>query len=166
MGIVGGGHGGSGLGGELGGAVRSGAQTPPTRGGTPSLLQVAGCGSPNLFHAPAAVPQVRSQRPGGGAGGSGGGDGWSRSTPLPIRREDGSLWWRRACGAEHPSEEAEGLRLHLSGSSSTRYKGVYEHSGRFLAQRTVDGEKVSLGIFDTAMEAAAAYARAVGGAEV
>ncbi|EOD34401.1 hypothetical protein EMIHUDRAFT_98774, partial [Emiliania huxleyi CCMP1516] len=58
--------------------------------------------------------------------------------------------------------EAEGLRLHLSSSNATGYKGVYEHSGRFKAQRRVGGRLGSIGKFDTAVEAAVAYARAVG----
>ena len=57
--------------------------------------------------------------------------------------------------------DAEGLRLHLS-SNATGYKGVQEHSGRFQAKRKVDGKVVYIGDFDTAVEAAVAYARAVG----
>ncbi|EOD32445.1 hypothetical protein EMIHUDRAFT_122983 [Emiliania huxleyi CCMP1516] len=58
--------------------------------------------------------------------------------------------------------EAEGLQLHLSSSSSTGYKGVREpRTGRFEAQRKVGGRAVSLGTFDSAVEAAVAYARAV-----
>ena len=43
-----------------------------------------------------------------------------------------------------------------SSDSKTGYKGVYQHrsSGRFGAQRSVDGRTVSLGTFDTAVEAA------------
>ena len=60
--------------------------------------------------------------------------------------------------------EAEGLRLHLSSSSATGYKGVREHlSGRFEVRYTANGRPVTLGCFDTAVEAAVAYARAVGG---
>ncbi|EOD25145.1 hypothetical protein EMIHUDRAFT_206274 [Emiliania huxleyi CCMP1516] len=58
--------------------------------------------------------------------------------------------------------EAEGLRLHLSSSSSTGYKGVSRERSRFRAQHHVDGKDVYLGSFDTAVEAAVAYARAVG----
>ena len=57
---------------------------------------------------------------------------------------------------------AEGLRLHLSSSSITGYKGVCDRSGRFDAQHWVGGRNVKLGRFDTAVEAAVAYARAVG----
>ena len=61
--------------------------------------------------------------------------------------------------------EAEGLQLHLSSSSSSGYKGVVKRvSGRFEAQRKVGGRAVSLGTFDSAVEAAVAYARAVAAA--
>ncbi|EOD16916.1 hypothetical protein EMIHUDRAFT_244660, partial [Emiliania huxleyi CCMP1516] len=58
--------------------------------------------------------------------------------------------------------EAEGVRLHLSSSNSTGYKGVYKDGSRFKAQHRrggVDGRSVSLGYYDTAVEAAVAYAR-------
>ena len=60
--------------------------------------------------------------------------------------------------------EAEGLRLHLSSRSSTGYMGVSKHpsTGRFKAEHRVDGRQVYLGLFDTAVEAAVAYARATG----
>ncbi|EOD08643.1 hypothetical protein EMIHUDRAFT_217386 [Emiliania huxleyi CCMP1516] len=57
--------------------------------------------------------------------------------------------------------EAEGLRLHLSSTSATGYKGVSRDEGRFRAIREVDGRRVSLGCFATAVEAAVAYARPV-----
>ena len=59
---------------------------------------------------------------------------------------------------------AEGLRLHLSSSSATGYMGVSKlpSSGRFQAQHWVGGRLVYLGSSDTAVEAAVAYARAVG----
>ena len=58
---------------------------------------------------------------------------------------------------------AEGLRLHLSNSSSSGYKSVTKRgSDRFEAWHSVDGRKVLLGAFGTAVEAAVAYARAVG----
>jgi len=87
---------------------------------------------------------------------------------------EAAVAYARAVGAYQPPtaatagylaalvEEAEGLRLHLSSSSSTGYKGVYEHSGRFVAQDRRGGRNASLGTFDTAVEAAVAYARAVG----
>ena len=58
--------------------------------------------------------------------------------------------------------EAEGLRLHLSHSStsSTGYRGVYKHHGRFRARLWRGGKEEQLGSFDTAVEAAVAYARA------
>ena len=62
--------------------------------------------------------------------------------------------------------EAEGLRLHLSRSNSTGYRGVRKERRRFRAQRKVDGKSVALGCFDTAVEAAVAYARMVGEAPV
>ena len=60
--------------------------------------------------------------------------------------------------------EAEGLRLHLSNNSNTGYKGVYykQASGRFDAQHRVHSKDVHIGTFDTAIEAAVAYARTVG----
>jgi len=61
--------------------------------------------------------------------------------------------------------EAEGLRLHLSSSSSTGYKGVRADRSRYKAQRSVGGREVYLGSFDTAVEAAVAYARAGGESE-
>ena len=61
---------------------------------------------------------------------------------------------------------AEGLRLHLSSNSATGYKGVSKHKGRFQAcksSRTGSSfKKVTLGSYDTAVEAAVAYARHVG----
>ncbi|EOD23504.1 hypothetical protein EMIHUDRAFT_123683, partial [Emiliania huxleyi CCMP1516] len=70
--------------------------------------------------------------------------------------------------------EAEGLRLHLSSrSNNTGYKGVYKDGSRFKARDRVDGRRgrvdgktVSLGTFDTAVEAAVAYAWGVGQAPV
>ena len=47
----------------------------------------------------------------------------------------------------------------------TGYRGVYRglagHGGRFYSQRCVDGKSRQLGFFDTAVEAAVAYARSV-----
>jgi len=59
-------------------------------------------------------------------------------------------------------EEAEGLRLHLSNSNSTGYRGVRMQRGRFNARHMLDGTCLYLGSFGTAVEAAVAYARAVG----
>ena len=63
--------------------------------------------------------------------------------------------------------EAEGLRLQLSSSSGTGYRGVRKRaSGRFQADHKVDGGmRVHLSTFATAVEAAVAYTRAVGEAE-
>jgi len=59
--------------------------------------------------------------------------------------------------------EAEGMRLHLSSRSATGYQGVHMDKGLFRAQRTVNGANHVLGqTFDTAVEAAVAYARAFG----
>ena len=74
---------------------------------------------------------------------------------------------KRAKGASPEVEaESEGLRLHLSGTSSSGYRGVsHAKAGaqrRFRAYRASGGRQVSLGLFDTAVEAAVAYARAVG----
>ena len=63
--------------------------------------------------------------------------------------------------------QAEGLRLHLSSSSSTGYKGVRRQSGSvFRAYRNKNGKQVTIGRYDSAVEAAVAYARAVGQAPV
>ena len=69
-----------------------------------------------------------------------------------------------AAEATNVVAEAAGLRLHLSSTSSTGYKGVVERaSGRFFqAQHRVDGRKLCLGSFKSAVEAAVAYARTVG----
>ena len=64
--------------------------------------------------------------------------------------------------------EAEGLRLHLSSSNATGYMGVYTATawgGRFQASRCYNGGRQVIGNFATAVEAAVAYARAVGQAE-
>ena len=58
--------------------------------------------------------------------------------------------------------EAEGLRLHLSSRNSNGYWGVHRQGGRFVAQQWLGGKNVCLGVFGTAVEAAVAYARAVG----
>ena len=65
--------------------------------------------------------------------------------------------------AEPPVAEAEGFRLHLSNNNGTGYRGVRKHScGRFQAQHRAGERMVYLGTFDTEVEAAVAYARAVG----
>ena len=55
--------------------------------------------------------------------------------------------------------EAAGLRLHLSEKNPTGYRGVRSSGGRFVAQHTLDGKYTYLGVFDTAVEAAVAYAK-------
>ena len=70
-----------------------------------------------------------------------------------------------------PVEEAEGLRLHMSTSvlSKTGYRGVSlqrvkggVYTGRYVATFTLAMSKIEIGVFDTAVEAAVAYARHVG----
>ena len=65
-------------------------------------------------------------------------------------------------------KQVDGVRLHLSCRSSTGYSGVYPRCGRFRAQLRSDGKQTLTGTYDTAVEAAVAYAKqwiAVGGAE-
>ena len=58
-------------------------------------------------------------------------------------------------------EEADGYRLHLRSKNKTGYKGVIKDKGdshgRFLAIRN----SLRIGLYDTAVEAAVAYARHV-----
>jgi len=82
---------------------------------------------------------------------------------------EAAVAYARAVGeAPALATEAEGLRLHVLTSSATGYKGVRKQaSGRFRAEHSAGhGKQNSLGIFDTAVEAAVAYARAVGEAPV
>ena len=79
---------------------------------------------------------------------------------------------RSSASAPHPderdqpllAEEAEGLKLHLSSGSTTGYKGVRKHTqaGRFEARHCAGSRTIYIGVFDSAVEAAVAYARAVG----
>ena len=97
-------------------------------------------------------------RRGGGGEGGGGSSGRGASSSRKRRRVT-----EPAAAAPAPlAVEAEGLRLHLSSKNSTGYLGVFHHGGRFEARRTVDGKEVYIGLFDTAVEAAVAYVRAVG----
>ena len=58
-------------------------------------------------------------------------------------------------------EEAEGVRLHLSGKSATGYKGVsLQENGRFHVRARLKGSRAALGTYDTVVQAALAYARA------
>ena len=71
--------------------------------------------------------------------------------------------YARAIGtAPAVAEAAEGVRLHLSSSNATGYRGVHKaRNGRYEAKRKKEGRFVYLGLFDTAVEAAVAHARAV-----
>lgn len=71
-----------------------------------------------------------------------------------------------SCAASHapPTRVADGLRLHLSNRSDTGYRGVYATVGESLMP---EGFKAQynhnyLGNYDTAVEAAVAYAQHVG----
>ena len=58
--------------------------------------------------------------------------------------------------------EAGGLKLHLSSrGATTGYLGVYPCRGGFKAKFRTATEKVTIGLFDTAVEAAIAFARYV-----
>ena len=84
---------------------------------------------------------------------------------------EAAVAYARAAGEyQHPAPptvatEADALRLHLSSITSTGYKGVHADRSRFRAEHRMGGKQVYLGTFDTAVEAAVAYARAVGQAE-
>ena len=60
-------------------------------------------------------------------------------------------------------DECDGLQLHLSATNPTGYKGVYvkRGTGRFEAKVCSHGQLHHIGNFDTALEAAEAYARHV-----
>jgi len=61
--------------------------------------------------------------------------------------------------AQEPPEE---LHLHLSCSNTTGYRGVFKDAhGRFYAQHKIGVRTVSSASFDTAVEAAEAYARSM-----
>ena len=65
---------------------------------------------------------------------------------------------RYATPAKQLVKEAEGYKLHLSSTfNDTGYKGVREEGSRYRARYA--GE--SLGLFDTAVKAAVAYAKHV-----
>ena len=75
---------------------------------------------------------------------------------------EAAVAFARAAGYARVAAEAEGLCLHLSRRSMTGFRGVVKHpNGRYVARHT-HGGKVFIGIFDTVLEAAVAYARAVG----
>ena len=112
-------------------------------------------------------PETGWEGSGGGGGGSGGG-GEQREAEVSEAQAEVSEAEERAAGPHQAAlvAVAEGLRLHLSSKSKTGYKGVCEHirnSNKFAAKHyATDGATVNLGSFDTAVEAAVAYARAVG----
>ena len=58
----------------------------------------------------------------------------------------------------------EGYRLHLSDRSSTGYVGVALNQGRYQARQKSGGKCTNLGRYDTAVEAAVAYAKHVASA--
>ncbi|EOD16372.1 hypothetical protein EMIHUDRAFT_451545 [Emiliania huxleyi CCMP1516] len=74
--------------------------------------------------------------------------------------------YARAVGEPPAASEFEGVRLHLSSSSSTGYEGVRRHaSGKFVATRYEHGRQVHVGLYDTAVEAARAAASGEGEGE-
>ena len=60
-------------------------------------------------------------------------------------------------------DECDVLQLHLSATNPTGYKGVYvkRGTGRFEAKVCSHGQLHHIGNFDTALQAAEAYARHV-----
>ena len=60
-------------------------------------------------------------------------------------------------------DECDVLQLHLSATNPTGYKGVYvkRGTGRFEAKVCLHGQLHHIGNFDTALQAAEAYARHV-----
>ena len=58
-------------------------------------------------------------------------------------------------------EEAEGWRLHCSRLFSSGYAGVTAQGQRFAARIRCGSAYQNIGLFDTAVEAAVAYARAM-----
>ena len=68
-----------------------------------------------------------------------------------------------ACAQPAALDECDVLQLHLSATNPTGYKGVYvkRGTGRFEAKVCSHGQLHHIGNFDTALEAAEAYARHV-----
>ena len=57
-------------------------------------------------------------------------------------------------------KEADGYKLFVSDKNPTGYMGVFQQqNGRFEAKRKVGGKYVYIGTYDTAVEAAVAYAK-------
>lgn len=65
--------------------------------------------------------------------------------------------WKNLREATYPQNAAN---APARSNSRTGFKGVHPHGDKFEAQIRINGEKVYLGIFDTAKEAAAIYALA------
>ena len=108
----------------------------------------------------AAVAYARAVGQAEAAGAAG---AW-RGPPPWIRRravsEEGAEAMEvEPAAAETVVEEAGGVRLHLSSRNATGYMGVRNHSGRFQAEGP---GRVYLGVFDTPVDAAVAYAQSVG----
>ena len=83
-----------------------------------------------------------------------------RDSEETVQGSDGGV--RHEGSAAVVVDEAEGLQLHLSASASSGYKGVYSiPSGRWQARICCgNNDRLVLGAFDTAVEAAVAYAHA------
>ena len=128
----------------------------------------------------AAAARTRGQvgGEGGGGGGTGAGvdsDAAAHGSERPtkrlragaasaVKRAKPSVAAAPAAELGATPAEAEGLRLHVS-TNATGYKGVYQAASgaNFRVMFRAGGAKlVHLGFFDTAVEAAVAYARAVG----
>ena len=116
-------------------------------------------------HALTAARAAEDEGGGTAAAGLVEGGGSSGGSSSRTESEHGSSSDERELAAAEGTErvEVEGLRLHLSSSNRTGYTGVSKvASGRFKATQEVDGRNVYLGTYDTAVQAAVAYARAIG----
>jgi len=122
-----------------------------------------------LAGAESAGPVRRSKRSVSQAGMEGAGEGCEEAVEPSAKEEDATLMAVADDeGAPAPVvvAQAEGLHLHLSSRSSTGYKLVRKgegcNAGRFRVEYKARGQTIWLGDFDSAVEAAVAYARAVG----
>ena len=61
-------------------------------------------------------------------------------------------------------KEIDGVKLHLSLRSSTGYRGVAPDRGRFKAEIKSGRERIYIGCYGTAVEAAVEYAKHVASA--
>ncbi|EOD30797.1 hypothetical protein EMIHUDRAFT_232396 [Emiliania huxleyi CCMP1516] len=78
-------------------------------------------------------------------------------------RRFGHRWRQVAASLPGRSYSSAAKDALAGGRNATGYEGVLKHtSGRFQARHRVGGRQVYLGTFDTAVEAAVAYARGVG----